>query len=99
MKLWPARMIGKLKTADSLLVAPHWCLVRARAASARAIGSSGNTEALQPVDPWAALVGKDVEGDCRRAPGMKRTADEVTVLLMSLAAAAASYNFGWGRRH
>ncbi|TKW41269.1 hypothetical protein SEVIR_1G303900v4 [Setaria viridis] len=39
----------------------------------------------------SSKVGKDVEGDCRRAPGMKRTADEVTLLLMSLAAATAGY--------
>ncbi|RCV14242.1 hypothetical protein SETIT_2G410000v2 [Setaria italica] len=41
-----------------------------------------------------AQVGGDVEGDCQHAPGMKRTADEVTVLLMSLATAAAGYDSG-----
>ncbi|RCV08086.1 hypothetical protein SETIT_1G298200v2 [Setaria italica] len=39
----------------------------------------------------SSKVGKDVEGDCRHAPGMKRTADEVTLLLISLAAATAGY--------
>nr|TKW30368.1 hypothetical protein SEVIR_2G031650v2 [Setaria viridis] len=30
---------------------------------------------------------------------MKRTTNEVTVLLMSLAAVVASYGSNWGRRH
>nr|TKW12411.1 hypothetical protein SEVIR_5G034000v2 [Setaria viridis] len=51
------------------------------------------------VAPYWCLVGKDVKGDCRCALGMKRTADEVTMLLISLAAAAGGYGSDWGRRH
>ncbi|RCV09419.1 hypothetical protein SETIT_2G026800v2 [Setaria italica] len=90
-----------------------WCGHEPRRPEPQAAATT-RVEALRPADPWAApvrdgkllpllmqlvRVGKDVEGDCRRVPGMKRTADEVTVLLMSLAAAAAGYGSNWGRRH
>nr|TKV99656.1 hypothetical protein SEVIR_8G057732v2 [Setaria viridis] len=64
------------------------------------MGSSGAQQrasaAAHAACPRLARMWRVIAG-C--ALGMKRTTDEVIVLLMSLAAAAASYNSGWGRRH